>query len=163
MENVGASICEAILHKIIGCPEPFFGLNAGWLFWIVGLLIGVFGGRLVVEHLSRRIFLDPDPESNAHPDHPAINPINIGYFERSVFTLLIGFGVIQGLEVLVAMGGWITLKMARTWVSRKAYSKDEEIFIVRGAMRSVLLGALSLVFAGIGGAIAYCGTLALLS
>jgi hypothetical protein len=73
-------------------------------------------------------------------------PCLLGVIERVVFTLVAAY---QFTAVPVAMAAWLGLKMAAVWNRR-----PESVGQSMGAIRALLLGLVSLLFAALGGRIA---------
>ena len=122
----------------------------------------VVGGIVVHEfHKLMKLTLSGDPPT----DPPRCKWLGdhssdiTGFIERAVFTTL----VFASLEAtLIAMGGWLTLKMAATWnrdvpidsPNNPFNPRNDKLFWASHAFLGLQTGFVSMAFAGAGGALA---------
>ena len=115
--------------------------------WIVGYLVSlVVGGLLVWAFLAiarRLLQIERKPESGSARVPPALT----GIVERLFFTTLVAF---NASSVATAMIGWLALKLATNW-NHPAWK--EKVGVRTQALLALLAGALSMLFAFIGGLI----------
>tara|TARA_R110002111_G_scaffold189680_4_gene254960 strand:- start:289 stop:717 length:429 start_codon:yes stop_codon:yes gene_type:complete len=119
------------------------------LRWLIGFLVALSGNAVIgrfVDWMRNRItggqWTDDKPPS-------PISPRLVGIIECLFFTLAVAFDM-NG--VIVAMVGWITVKMAANWGSRnvpEGMSGDREDF----RLSALLGGLVSMGFALVGGLI----------
>jgi len=128
--------------------QILFALAAGFGFSVVvgGVVVGGF-------HSWRKHKLDVPPVS-----HKRANPQLTGFIEHVVFTALV---IAQPENAVVAMGGWLALKMAATWnknfptvATDDAVRLKEVLDWQSHSFLALLSGFLCMAFAGAGGAIA---------
>jgi hypothetical protein len=115
------------------------GGAAAWLLWAwLGKFLGIDKGKPCWT-----------PDGSAEPKF-GFPPCIVGVIERIAFTLLV---VLQFGDVLTAMMAWLGLKLAAAWEPRLRRAKPIKAQI--GAFRALLVGLVSLLFAAIGGKLAF--------
>jgi len=130
------------------------------LWFSIGLLFSIFIGgifiRLALTKIKNKI-LEKAEENKEEVLEGYLNELyipgkNLGYWERFIFTILVGIDI---SGIAVGMFSYITLKMLIDWLNLIARKKD---YIKQKAVRSLifrsLIGSLlSMFFAAIGGII----------
>ncbi len=127
--------------------------------WVQGLTFSLIIGALLMHlldsfldrHILKKIknaYYDLPKEDD--PRESKLNPIDVhplivGTIERLFFTLVVAYEV---TGAAVAMVGWVTVKATIIWVG-KVDKQHGQAF----ALRSVLCGLASMLFALIGGVI----------
>jgi hypothetical protein len=116
--------------------------------WIIGLSVALILGdlvpRVVLWAMRRRI-------NFRRPTYPGIPVLVTGTIERLFFLVAVAFNL---SGVIVAMIGWIGVKMAAHWGARQEANEQQavdSIYAVR--ISAILAGILSLFFAMVGGLI----------
>ena len=116
--------------------------------WIIGLSVALILGDLVprvaVWAMRRHI-------NFTEPKYPGISVLVTGTVERLFFVVAVAFNL---SGVIVAMIGWIGVKMAAHWGARTVASEQQaadSIYAIR--ISALLAGILSLFCAMVGGLI----------
>lgn len=112
--------------------------------WITGLFF-----VLVIGNLFTKLFLKIIREKIGYkkPDYIAVPPLVLGVIEGVFFTVAVAYEL---SGVVVAMIGWIGVKMAAHWGTKS----EQDVTNIEAVRFTALLGSMvSLLFAMIGGLI----------
>lgn len=122
-------------------------LGAGYLFSLGVGAVFVYFFHKGTKHLT-------DKEAKRNPIEllaAGWSSVVTGTLERAVFTLLF---MVRPEETVVAMGAWLTMKMAATWSRDAPLEIEDKLAWISHALLSLQTGLLSMVFAAMGGVIA---------
>lgn len=164
--RVGTFFCFIVIIALIISEIPSFFLGAIYLI-IIGLWLSLGLGTLVT--LKIMYWLRKDiketfkekalgelkawesiPELNLEEslDKPHLDWF-VGFVERLIFSI---FVAVSPKPAITAMGVWLALRLATSWHKKKGEDRPFVQLLIRSlALSSLVGGAISLCFAGVGG------------